>query len=131
MRDFIGPLTPEQQRWAEEVMAVDAAAAVFEPLPAVLRRRERQIAADFQAAALMFLTDDQQAGLQVRRAVAEARGLAWLSSNDPDGCRDCDSAGSPCPSHRSTGSERRRRTSHERWAGPGPEWRRFGSDAGG
>ena len=58
---FIGPLTLEQQRWADEVQAVDAAAAIFEPLSQVLRRREERIGTYWSDSALLFLTADERA----------------------------------------------------------------------
>lgn len=113
MEDFIGPLTAEQQRWADEVQACDTAAAVFEPAPQVLRRRELRIDDSLRACALMFLTGDARAWGAARQAVAEQRALAWLDPANLHGMR----------------IDRRRRSPHDRQ--PDPDWRRFGSDATG
>lgn len=128
---FIGPLTLEQQRWADEVQAVDAAASIFEPLSQVLRRREEHIGTYWSDSALLFLTADERAWPSAQRAVAEARAVAWLRSNDAAGCLDCLLERTPCAQHRPAGSDRHRSRPHERPSGFQPEWRRFGSGAAG
>lgn len=125
---FIGPLPVEVQAWADDVLATDSAAALFEPLTSVLRRREAQVAASYADAALLFQLGSDEAWPAVRQAIAQARALAWLSPSDAVGCPDCLLAEGPCERHQRL-AERRHHTRHERRPGADPEWRRFGSEA--
>lgn len=128
---FIGPLSAEQQHWADEAMAADTAAAVFEPMAIVLQRREAQLTTAFGEAAVRFQTGDPLAWPTAARATAHARALAWLSAADPAGCWDCLLAAEPCQRHRRLGSNRTGSNTrvYEQNRLLEPEWRRFGSDA--
>jgi hypothetical protein len=125
--DFIGPLPVEQQAWADTVLAEDSAAALFEPITAVRLRREARVASMFSDAAVLFQACAPQAWPLVRRAIAEARALAWLIADDPAGCWDCLLAAGPCEQHLSIRVTRSGRFS--RRPGTAPQWHRFGSEA--
>lgn len=129
--EFIGPLTAEQQRWADEVQAVDAAAAIFEPLLEITRRRERRIQQSWLECAQLFLIADETAWAVAHRAVAETRALSWLTANDAATCLDCLFEGAPCARHQPGQSDHRRTWPHDGRSGPDPDWRRFGSGAAG
>ncbi len=126
---FIGPLSADQQRLVDEVLAADTAAAVFEPMSTVLHRREGQLGAAFIEAALQFQAGDPQAWPAVRSAIAQARALAWLSAADPAGCWDCLLAAAPCERHRRSSPNPATQLPAEPGRVFEPDWRRFGSDA--
>jgi hypothetical protein len=120
--DFIGPLRLDEQAWAEEILEADASAALFEPLDAVIRRREALIAANFRRAAELMLLGEQDSGQTAgHRAIAEYRALAELVAASPAHCLDCFLGTTPCGRHA--------RTERSQAAQPDvAEWRRFGAD---
>lgn len=106
---FIGPLTLEQQRWADELQAMAAAAAVFEPAGDVLRRHRGRAEAQLRAGAVRFLTAEPSAWRHAGRAVAELRAVAWLAHTGWQGEQVSGSSGDRGAADRP------------------PDWRRFGA----
>jgi len=149
--DFVGPLRPAEQAWADHILRVDSSAALFEPSDIVIRRREAHIGSLYRMAALLSLGGDlvgsSAAGF---RAVAESRALAELMANNPAYCLDCFVLGGRCERHQvappsrgpgglgGSGSDGsfagpvsgpdNGRQQPRRQAGHQPEWRRFGAD---
>jgi len=148
--DFVGPLRPADQAWADHVLRVDSSAALFEPSDVVIRRREAHIGGLYRMAALLSLGGDlvgsSAAGF---RAVAETRALAELMANNPAYCLDCFVLGGRCERHQvgaaaggaegfcdagsggefggpAAGTGNRQPPGQQ--PGRQPEWRRFGAD---
>lgn len=143
--DFVGPLRPAEQAWAEHVLRADTSAALFEPVANVIRRREAHIGGLYRTAALLALSGDLAGGSAAGfRAIAEARALAEFLAASPAYCLDCFVLGDRCQQHRTdgasapgTGSDSADGTdtgsgsaSADGPSEPGrqPEWRRFGAD---
>jgi hypothetical protein len=144
--DFVGPLRPAEQAWAEHVLRADNSAALFESSDIVIRRREARIGSLYRIAALLSLGGDligsSTAGF---RAVAESRALTEFMSNSPAYCLECFLLSDRCERHRAAVPPGRSGGSAESElggsgagnSGPGvdrrqpghrPEWRRFGAD---
>jgi len=139
--DFVGPLRPADQTWAEHVLRADSSAALFEPAGNVIRRREAHIGGLYRTAALLALSGDLAGGSAAGfRAIAEARALAEFLAASPAYCLDCFVLGDRCAQHRTDSAE-------DGTSGPGsdagagsdsadgpaepghqPDWRRFGAD---
>ena len=100
--EFIGPLQPADQAWAEHVLRTDNSASLFEPADNVIRRREAHIASLYRTAALLTLTGDLGgSGAAGFRAIAESRALAEFLAASPEYCLDCFLLGDRCQRHRS------------------------------
>jgi hypothetical protein len=147
--DFVGPLGPAEQAWAEHVLRTDTSAALFEPADNVIRRREAHIGGLYRTAALLALSGDLAGGSAAGfRAIAEARALAEFLAASPAYCLDCFLLGDRCQQHRidsagdragpsAPGAGAGSNSGSSSGAGssaaagePGqqPEWRRFGAD---
>jgi hypothetical protein len=119
---FVGPLRAEHEAWADRTLAADSAAALFEPVHVVIRRREDQIAHGSSAAVTCLLcADEGNAQMIGFKAIAETRALARFMASSPECCLDCLVLGH-CDEHRRTG------TGAEGDSDSQPEWRRFGAD---
>ena len=141
--DFVGPLRPAEQAWAEHVLRADSSAALFEPADNVIRRREAHIGGLYRTAALLALSGDLAGGSAAGfRAIAEARALAEFLAASPAYCLDCFVLGDRCQQHRidaaagagsdfgdgsdtGSGSDSAAGRSEP---GHQPDWRRFGAD---
>ena len=99
--DFVGPLRPADQAWAERTLHADHSAALFEPADNVIRRREAHIGSLYRAAALLTLGGDPAGGSTAGfRAIAESRALAEFLAASPAYCLDCFVLGERCQQHR-------------------------------
>jgi hypothetical protein len=104
--EFIGPLRPAEQAWAEHALRADSSAALFEEVDYVIRRREAHIAALYRVAALLSLSGDlARSGAASFRAVAESRALAEFMAASPAYCLDCFLLGSRCEKHQASAGE--------------------------
>lgn len=98
--DFVGPLRPADQAWAEHTLRADTSAALFEPADNVIRRREAHIAGLYRMATLLTLTGDLGGGGAAGfRAIAESRALAEFMAASPAYCLDCFLLGDRCRRH--------------------------------
>src|SRR4051794_35091649 len=98
--EFIGPLRPTEQAWADHALRADSSAALLETADCVIRRREAHIAALYRTAALLSLSGDlARSGAASFRAVAESRALAEFMAASPAYCLDCFLLGSRCERH--------------------------------
>jgi hypothetical protein len=98
--EFIGPLRPAEQAWADHALRADSSAALFQTADSVIRRREAHIAALYRTAALLSLSGDlARSGAASFRAVAESRALAEFMAASPEYCLDCFLLGSRCERH--------------------------------
>jgi len=105
--DFVGPLRPADQAWAERTLHADHSAALFEPADNVIRRREAHIGSLYRAAALLSLGGDLAGGSTTGfRAIAESRALAEFLAASPAYCLDCFVLGERCQQHRGTAAGR-------------------------
>lgn len=105
--DFVGPLRPADQAWAERTLHADHSAALFEPADNVIRRREAHIGSLYRAAALLTLGGDLAGGNTTGfRAIAESRALAEFLAASPAYCLDCFLLGERCRQHQATATGR-------------------------
>jgi hypothetical protein len=127
--DFIGPLRPAEQAWAEHVLRADSSAALFEPADNVIRRREAHISALYRTAALLALSGELAGGSAAGfRAIAEARALAEFLAANPAYCLDCFVLGERCEQHR---TDFRGPGPHDAGAGPAEDRPAGGSGSDG
>jgi hypothetical protein len=141
--DFVGPLRPAEQAWAEHVLRADNSAALFESSDVVIRRREAHISGLYRIAALLSLGGDLRGSSTAGfRAVAESRALADFMANSPAYCLECFLLDDRCERHQAEPSASSGGSVESEVGGTGssgsgadqqqpghqPEWRRFGAE---